>query len=82
MINQTIQHTFSMRDQYIMAQALTVAIRELDKVPGAMKEVSNISDMQYLLDNYFDVYQQIHKLDVTPWVKTSVAERQIDLGRD
>lgn len=72
----------SNRGHFILAQALVIAIKEMDKVEGAMKEVSNISDMQYLLDNYFDVYQQIHKLDVTPWVKTSVAERQIDLGRD
>lgn len=45
-----------------------------------MKEESNISDMQYLLDNYFDVYQQIHKMDIGS--KTSIAERQIELGRD
>jgi hypothetical protein len=59
MINQTIQHTFSMRDQYIMAQALTVAIRELDKVPGAMKEVSNILDMRYLLESQFSNFAGI-----------------------
>ena len=49
----------SNRGHFILAQALVVAIKELDKVPGAMKEVSNISDMQFLLDNYFDVYQQV-----------------------
>ena len=59
MMNQTIQHTFSMRDQYIMAQALTVAIRELDKVPGAMKEVSNILDMRYLLESQFSNFAGI-----------------------
>lgn len=37
-----------MRDQYIIAQALVLGIQELDKVPGVMKEVSNILDMKYL----------------------------------
>ena len=45
----------SNRGHYILAQALVLAIKELDKVDGAMKEVSNMQDMQYLLDNYFDV---------------------------
>lgn len=52
----------SNRGHFILAQALVIAIKELNKVPGAMKEVSNISDMQYLLDNYFDVYQDIFNL--------------------
>jgi len=55
----------SNRGHYILAQALVLAIKELDKVDGAMKEVSNISDMQYLLDNYFDVYQHVLKLDLS-----------------
>ena len=54
----------SNRGHFILAQALVIAIKELDKVPGAMKEVSNISDMQFLLDNYFDVYQQVLTLEL------------------
>ena len=54
----------SNRGHFILAQALVIAIKELDKVPGAMKEVSNISDMQFLLDNYFDVYQQVLNTDM------------------
>ena len=54
----------SNRGHYILAQALVIAIKELDKVEGAMKEVSNISDMQFLLDNYFDIYQQVLTLDI------------------
>tara|TARA_Y100000310_G_scaffold34266_1_gene32423 strand:- start:1813 stop:2016 length:204 start_codon:yes stop_codon:yes gene_type:complete len=38
----------SIRGKYIVAQALHYAIRELEKVEGAMKEVSNIEDMKYL----------------------------------
>lgn len=66
----------SNRGHFILAQALVIAIKELDKVEGAMKEVSNISDMQFLLDNYFDVYQQIHTMDMG--VRTSIAERKLD----
>ena len=55
----------SNRGHYILAQALVLAIKELDKVDGAMKEVSNMQDMQYLLDNYFDVYQHVLKLDLS-----------------
>ena len=55
----------SNRGHYILAQALVIAIKELDKVDGAMKEVSNMQDMQYLLDNYFDVYQHVLKLDLS-----------------
>ena len=55
----------SNRGHYIQAQALVLAIKELDKVDGAMKEVSNMQDMQYLLDNYFDVYQHVLKLDLS-----------------
>ena len=54
----------SNRGHYILAQALVLAIKELDKVDGAMKEVSNMKDMQYLLDNYFDVYQQVLNTDM------------------
>ena len=54
----------SNRGHYILAQGLVIAIKELDKVEGAMKEVSNMEDMQYLLDNYFDVYQQVLTLEL------------------
>ena len=77
----------SNRGHFILAQALVIAIKELDKVDGAMKEVSNISDMQFLLDHYFDVYQQVVKMEVG--TRTSIAERQmniyqskIELGED
>ena len=61
----------SNRGHYILAQALVIAIRELNNVEGAMKEVSNISDMQYLLDNYFDMYQQVLSMEMD--AKTQIA---------
>ena len=67
----------SNRGHFILAQALVIAIKELNKVPGAMKEVSNISDMQYLLDNYFDMYQQVlsMEMDAKAQIAISLLER-------
>jgi hypothetical protein len=62
MMNQTIQHNLSMRDQYIIAQALVLGIQELEKVPGVMKEVSNILDMKYLLENQFRDFAVVAQL--------------------
>lgn len=45
--------TLSMREQYIVAQALILGINELEKVPSPYKELSNIMDMEYLLENQF-----------------------------
>jgi len=67
----------SNRGHYILAQSLVIAIRELEKVEGAMQEVSNILDMQYLLDNYFDMYQQVLsiEMDTKAQIATSLLER-------
>ena len=53
MMNQTTQHTFRMRDQFIIAQALVLGIQELKKVPAPFTELSNILDMEWLLENEF-----------------------------
>ena len=40
----------SMREKYILAQALTIAIKELESVePPVMRELSNIADMRDML---------------------------------
>ena len=42
----------TMRERYILAQALSVAIRTLEQVePPVMRELSNIADMKELLNN-------------------------------
>ena len=44
----------SQRGRYLLAQALRLAIEELDSVgPDYMKEVSNIEDMKYMLQSDF-----------------------------
>jgi hypothetical protein len=45
----------SVREQYIIAQALHVAIKEMEAVePAVMREVSNIADMKHLRETNFD----------------------------
>jgi hypothetical protein len=41
----------SIRGRLILGQALTLAVNELSKVEGAHRQISNISDMQMLLDS-------------------------------
>ena len=44
----------SIREQYIVAQALHVAIKEMEAVePAVMREVSNIADMKRLQETVF-----------------------------
>jgi len=49
----------SNRGKFIQAQALHYAIQKLSEVEGAMREVSNIADMQYLLDELYAGYEDI-----------------------
>ena len=58
---ETIAFNFmvSTRGQFIMAQALNLAIKELEKVAGPMREVSNIEDMKYLRDSVFPAFSSI-----------------------
>ena len=64
MMNQTTQHTFSMRDQLIIAQALVLGIQELEKVPAPFTEISNILDMKYLLNESFSDMAHVAKMMV------------------
>jgi hypothetical protein len=46
----------SMRGQYILGQALYVAIENMKKVPAPHTEVSNIQDMEILMERHFPIY--------------------------
>jgi hypothetical protein len=49
----------SLRGQYILAQALYVAAETLKKVDEPFTELSNIADMEYLMDNVFPMFKQL-----------------------
>ncbi len=48
----------SMRGRIIIGTALHIAIKELDKVEGAMRQVSTLEDMKSMLDS--DIFINIH----------------------
>ena len=56
---QATEFAASIRGQYIISQALWHAIVKLNEVPEPMREVSNISDMEYLLDNLFPMFKAV-----------------------
>jgi len=45
----------SLRGQYIIGQALSVAIKTMKKVPHPHTEVSNIEDMEFLLEHLYPI---------------------------
>jgi len=49
----------SIRGLLIISQALTYAIKLLEKVPSPHREISNIADMKYLRDMHFSMYKAI-----------------------
>ena len=51
----------SPRGQYLIAQALVIATTELLRVQGAMREVSNITDMQFMLDTLYPGLSKVIK---------------------
>lgn len=59
MVKDTQDFADSPRGKYIQAQALYYGIKKLSEVEGVMREVSNISDMKYLLDVLYPGYEQI-----------------------
>jgi len=56
---QHISFAQSHRGTFIQAQALYYAILKLSEVQGAMRELSNIADMKYLLDTLYPGYEEI-----------------------
>ena len=58
-VKDTQDFADSPRGKYIQAQALYYGIKKLSEVEGVMREVSNISDMKYLLDVLYPGYEQI-----------------------
>ena len=63
---QAIEFASSVRGQYILSQALCLAIKKLnDDTAGRphKREDSNISDMEFLLDEVFPIYKAVQTLD-------------------
>ena len=50
------------RGQYIVGQALAVAVKEMEKVEPALQEKSNIADMKFLGTNLFKAGYVTHAM--------------------
>ena len=52
-------YKFSMspRGEYLISQALVIAIEQLKAVPDRQREDSNIADMEYLLDAVYPLFK-------------------------
>lgn len=61
-VTNALEFVNSHRGRYILAQALTLGIEKLSEVDERRKEVSNIADMQYILDSLFKDYSNIFNL--------------------
>jgi len=44
------------RGQYIIGQALFLAIKEIESRPSHKQEPSNVADMRFLMDNLYPLY--------------------------
>ena len=58
---KAIEFASSVRGQYIISQALCLAIEKMkdEKIPMNMRESSNIADMEYLRDELFSIYKAV-----------------------
>ena len=54
---KAVEFFHTMRGQLIVGQALAIAVDTLSKVDLDKRELSNIADMQYLLDHVFTIGQ-------------------------
>jgi len=56
---KAVEFASSVRGQYILSQALCLAIEKMNETPEPMRETSNISDMEFLLDELFPIYKAV-----------------------
>jgi hypothetical protein len=50
------------RGQYLISQALCIAVRAMRKRPKHLQEPSNIADMELLITQLFPIYREIEKV--------------------
>jgi len=58
---QAIRFAQGMRGQYIISQALYLAIESINKRPKRKQEPSNVVDMTFLMKHLFSMYYQVQK---------------------
>ena len=56
---EALKYLSTLRGQYIMGQALYIAIQTLKAVPDPYTEHSNIRDMEYFMDKLFPMFKEL-----------------------
>jgi hypothetical protein len=51
----------SVRGQYIVSQALCLAIKEINSRPPEQREPSNVADMEFLVEHLFPIYRAVEE---------------------
>ena len=57
--NNAMELLDSLRGHYIVGQALSLAIKEIEARPFQEQEPSNVSDMKLLRDELFPMYKDV-----------------------
>jgi len=84
-MNKALKLLGSPRGQYIVGQALAVAVKELTKVEEKLRETSNISDMQFLGESLFKAGYVTHALlsdDLLNKIRTKLGNDPDQLIKD
>ena len=59
--DKAIEFLQSFRGQYIVGQALCLAIKEINARPKHEQEPSNVGDMEFLIENVFPLYRRVEE---------------------
>jgi hypothetical protein len=74
---EVLKFALSYRGNFIISQALWYAIRELKKVKPPHREESNISDMKFLMDNFFNLFSIFKNIEDTKKYRKFIKEVSI-----
>lgn len=56
-LKPAVQFASSMRGQFIISQALAIAVESMRTVDKDFQEMSNMKDMEYLFDTVYDMFK-------------------------
>jgi len=73
---QALAFALSPRGNFIISQALWNAIKEMKKVKPPHREESNIKDMKYLMDNFFNLFSLVKNAEETKEYKEFIKREQ------
>ena len=61
-VQEVLKFLGTPRGQYIVGQALAIAVKELEKVDASNQEISNIKDMKFLGEELFKAGYVTHTM--------------------